>query len=215
MTITITAFANSPDKGQGLARDMRVRWALGEAGQTYEMRLLSMEALKLPEHCARSPFGQIPTYEEGPLILSESGAIVLHIAERHPGLLPADPVARARAVMWIFAALNTIEPPIVELETATYAEPDKPWQGEHKALIVARIRERLQSLSDRLGASDWLESEFSAGDLMMVMVLRRLDETAIVGDYPNLAAYVSRGEARPAYQRAFAAQHAVYKAGGK
>ena len=194
---------------------MRVRWALEETAQPYEVRLVSMDALKLPEHRARSPFCQIPTYEEGPLILSESGAIVLHIAERHPGLLPADPVARARAIMWIFAALSTVEPPIVEYETATYAEPDKPWQGEHKALIVARIRERLQSLSDRLGASDWLESEFSAGDLMMVMVLRRLDETAIVGDYPNLAAYVSRGEARPAYQRAFAAQHAVYKAGGK
>ena len=194
---------------------MRVRWALEEAGQPYEMRLLSMEALKLPEHRARSPFGQIPTYEEGSLVLSESGAIVLHIAERHAGLLPIDPDARARGIMWIFAALNTVEPPIVEYETATYAEPDKPWQGEHKALIVARIRERLQSLSARLGGSDWLEGEFSAGDLMMVMVLRRLDGTALADDYPNLVAYVSRGEARPAYQRAFAAQLAVYKAGMK
>lgn len=212
MTITITAFANSPDKGQGLARDMRVRWALEEAGQPYEVRLVSMEALKLPEHRARSPFGQIPSYEEGPLTLSESGAIVLHIAERNPGLLPIDAGARARAIMWIFAALNTFGPPIVEFETANYAESDKSWQGEHQALIVARIRKRLQSLSAQLGESDWLESEFSAGDLMMVMVLRRLDGTAIVGDYPNLAAYVSRGECRPAYQRAFAAQLAVYKA---
>ena len=210
MTITITAFESSPDRGQGLARDMRVRWALEEAGQPYDVRLLSFAEMKEPEHRARHPFGQIPTYEEGDLVLFESGSIILHIAERHAGLLPADANARARAITWMFAALNTVEPPIVELEQAPYLERDKPWYEERLPGLEDRIRVRLDDLSGRLGETDWLDGAFSAGDLMMVMVLRRLDGTDILNDYRNLAAYVARGEARPAYKRAFDAQLAVF-----
>lgn len=210
MTITITAFEKSPDEGQGLARDMRVRWALEEVGQPYEVRLLSMAALTEPEHRARNPFGSIPTFEEGDLVLFESGAIVLHIAEHHPGLLPADQQARSCAIAWIFAALNTVEPPIVEYEMATYFERDKAWRDEHRAMIIDRVRDRLHDLSDRLGNEAWLDGGFSAADLMMVLVLRRLDGSGLVEEYPNLAAYVARAVARRAYQRAFAAQADVW-----
>lgn len=210
MTITITAFEQSPDRGQGLARDMRVRWALEEVGQPYDVRLLSFRAMKEAAHRARHPFGQIPTYEEGDLVLFESGAIILHVAERHAGLLPSDPNARARAITWLFAALNTVEPPIVEREQAPYLDRDKPWYEERLPVLDDRVRARLDDLSVRLGDSDWLDSAFSAGDLMMVMVLRRLDGSGIVEDYPNLAAYVARGVARPAYGRAFDAQLAVF-----
>jgi glutathione S-transferase len=210
MTPTITAFENSPDRGQGLARDMRVRWALEEVGQPYEVRLVSFREMKEPAHRALHPFGQIPTYEEGDLALFESGAIIFHIAERRSGLLPADANARARAIAWMFAALNTVEPPIVELEQAPYLEKDKSWYEERLLMLEDRVRVRLGDLSRRLGDSDWLDGEFSAGDLMMVMVLRRLDGTNILDEYPNLAAYVARGEARPAYQRAFEDQYAVF-----
>jgi glutathione S-transferase len=215
MTITITAFENSPDEGQGLARDMRVRWALEEVDQPYDVRLLSMMELKQPAHRAINPFGSIPTFEEGDLALFESGAIVLHIAERCAGLLPDDADARARAIAWMFAALNTVEPPIVEHEMATYFERERVWREEHLAMIVERVRDRLGDLSKRLGDADWLDGSFSAGDLMMVLVLRRLDGSGIVKDYPNLTAYVARGEARPAYQRAFEAQAAVFAAASR
>ena len=210
MTPTITAFAASPDRGQGLARDMRVRWAFEEVGQPYDVRLVSFAEMKQAAHRALHPFGQIPTYEEGDLVLFESGAIVFHLAERHAGLLPADADARARAIGWLFAALNTVEPPIVELEQAPYAEGDKPWHEERMPMLADRVRARLDDLSARLGDADWLDGAFSAGDLMMVMVLRRLDGTGIVEEYPNLSAYVARGKARPAYQRAFNAQLAVF-----
>jgi glutathione S-transferase len=214
MTITITAFERSPDGGQGLARDTRVRWALEEAGQPYEVRLVSFRAMKEPEHLALHPFGQIPTYEEGDLALFETGAIVFHIAERHAGLLPkgpnADPNGRARAIAWMFAAVNTVEPPILELANAKLLEGDKPWNKERQPLVADRVRSRMGQLSRRLGDADWLEGAFSAGDLMMVSVLLRLRASGILGEYPNLAAYVARGEARPAYKRAFAAQLAVY-----
>ncbi|MEA3008381.1 MAG: glutathione S-transferase [Sphingomonadales bacterium] len=210
MTITITAFESSPDEGQGLARDMRVRWALEEVGLPYEVRLVSFKEMKEPEHLARHPFGQIPTFEEGDLVLFESGAIILHVAERHPGLLPKEPNARARAIAWMWAALNTVEPPIVELEFFRLFESDKRWSEERLPMVQDRIRTRLDQLSARLGEGDWLDGEFSAGDLMMVMVLRRLEGEGLVEEYPNLAAYVARGEARPAYQRAFAAQLAVF-----
>jgi glutathione S-transferase len=210
MTPTITAFERSPDGGQGLARDMRVRWALEEVGQTYDVRLVSFSAMKEPAHRALHPFGQIPTYEEGDLALFESGAIVFHIAERHAGLLPDDATARARAITWMFAALNTVEPPIVEHENATVLERDKSWYEERQRMVEDRIRDRLGDLSRRLGDADWLDDGFSAGDLMMVMVLRRLDGTTILDEYPNLSAYVARGEARPAYKRAFDAQLAVF-----
>jgi glutathione S-transferase len=212
MQPTITAFEASPDKGQGLARDMRVRWALEEVGQPYDVRLLSYKALKEPAHRARNPFGSIPTYEDGDLVLFESGAIILRIAERHQGLLPEDANARSRAISWMFAALSTVEPSIVEFEQARLAEKDKAWYQEHSAMIEARVRGRLGDLSNRLADGDWLDGEFNAGDLLMVLVLRRLDWTTIVGEYPNLAAYVARAKARPAYQRAFADQLAVFRA---
>ncbi|MBR0799090.1 glutathione S-transferase family protein [Bradyrhizobium jicamae] len=209
MTITITAFERSPDGGKGLARDTRVRWALEEAGQPYEVRLVSFAAMKQPTHLALHPFGQIPTYEEGDLAMFETGAIVLHIAARHAGLLPDDACARARAITWMFAALNTVEPPILDLVTARILEADKPWARQRLPLVIDRIRDRLGQLSARLGDADWLDGAFSAGDLMMVSVLLRLRASGILDEFPDLAAYVARGEARPAYRRAFEAQLAV------
>jgi glutathione S-transferase len=210
MIPTITAFERSPDRGRGLARDMRVRWALEEVGQPYDVRLVSFEAMKAPAHRALHPFGQIPTYEEGALTLFESGAIILHIAEGHAGLLPADADARVRAIAWMFAALNTVEPPIVEFGMATILERDKSWFEARQPMLEHRVRARLDELSAHLGDSDWLDGEFSAGDLLMVTVLRRLDASGLLEAYPNLSAYVARAEARPAYQRAFADQLEVY-----
>ena len=210
MIPTITAFETSPDRGRGLARDMRVRWALEEAGQPYEVRLVSFSAMKEPSHRALHPFGQIPTYEEGDLVLFESGAIVLHIAENHVGLLPDDANARARAITWMFAAVNTVELPILELVTVKFLEGDKPWSEQRLPMVMDRIRDRLSQLSDRLGDADWLDDVFSAGDLMMIGVLLRLKASGLLDEYPNLAAYVARGEARPAFKRAFAAQLAVF-----
>ena len=209
MTITITAFERSPDGGKGLARDTRVRWALEEVGQPYKVRLVSFRAMKEPAHLALHPFGQIPTYEEGNLALFETGSIVLHIAERYAGLLPDDANARARAITWMFAAVNTVEPPILELVTANLLERDKPWHEQRLPLVEDRVRARLNQLSARLGEPDWLDGGFSAGDLMMVSVLLRVRASGILDEYPNLAAYLARGEARPAYKRAFAAQLAV------
>ncbi|UGA46280.1 glutathione S-transferase family protein [Bradyrhizobium quebecense] len=209
MTPTITAFERSPDGGKGLARDTRVRWALEEVGQPYAVRLVSFQAMKEPAHLALHPFGQIPTYEEGDLALFETGSIVLHIAERHAGLLPDDANARARAISWMLAAVNTIEAPILELVTARILESDKPWTWERLPLVMDRVRDRLRQLAARLGDADWLDGKFSAGDLMMVSVLLRLRMSGILDEFPNLAAYVARGEARPAYKRAFAAQLAV------
>lgn len=209
MTITITAFERSPDGGKGLARDTRVRWALEEAGLPYEVRLVSFTGMKEPAHLAVHPFGQIPTYEEGDLALFETGAIVFHIAERHTALLPTEPDARARAITWMFAALSSIEPPVLDLQTAKFAEGDKSWAQERMPLVFDRIRARLSQLADRLGDAEWLDGKFSAGDLLMVSVLLRLRMSGILDEFPTLAAYVARGEARPAYQRAFAAQLAV------
>jgi len=211
MIPTITAFADSPDRGRGLARDMPVRWALEEAGLAYEVRLVSFAAMKEPAHLARHPFGQIPTFEDGELALFESGAIVLHVAERHPGLLPAQADARARAVAWIFAALSTLEPPVLAREAALLLERGEPWFEARRPILDERVRSRLEQLSRYLGDADWLEGAFSAGDLMMVTVLRRLAGSGLLDPFPNLAAYVARGEARPAFRRAFAAQLAVFE----
>jgi glutathione S-transferase len=212
MTPTITAFERSPDRGKGLARDMRVRWALEEAGQPYNVRLLSFKAMKEPAHLALHPFGQIPTYEEGDLALFESGAIVFHIAEHHVGLLPEDANARARAITWMFAALNTVESPILDLQVARFLEGDKPWYEQRLVAIQDRIRKTLGELAARLGDADWLDGGFSAGDLLMVSVLIRLQGSSVLAEYPSLSAYIARGEARPAYKRAFAAQWAVFTA---
>jgi len=206
----ITAFAASPDRGRGLARDMRVRWALEEVGQPYDVRLVSFAEMKQPAHLALHPFGQIPTYEEGDLALFETGAIVLHLALHHAGLLPDDANARERAIAWMFAAVNTVEPPILDLQNAMLLERDKPWAAERLPLVHDRIRARLGQLSQALGDADWLVGEFSAADLMMVTVLRRLEASGLLKEYPKLAAYVARGEARPAYKRAFDDQYAVF-----
>jgi glutathione S-transferase len=210
MPPTITAFASSPDRGQGLARDMPVRWALEEVGQPYDVRLVSFAEMKQPAHRALHPFGQIPTFEEGDLALFESGAIILHIAERHAGLLPDDADARARAIMWMFAAKSTVEPVVVDREVVKYLEGEKSWSEERMAMVNDRIRGRLGELSNRLADADWLDGEFSAGDLLMVNVLRRLGGSGLLEEFPNLAAYVARGEARPAFKRAFDAQFAVF-----
>jgi len=212
MTPVITAFERSPDRGRGLARDMRVRWALEEVGQPYDVRLLSFQAMKEPAHLALHPFGQIPTYEEGELSLFESGAIVFHIAERHAGLLPDDANARARAITWMFAALSTIEPPILDFANARLLERDETWYEQRLPRVQSRLRERLGELARRLGEAHWLDGEFSAGDLLMVTVLLRLKPSGMLEEYPTLSAYVARGEARPAYRRAFDAQLAVFTA---
>jgi glutathione S-transferase len=191
---------------------MRVRWALEEVGQPYDVRLLSFAAMKEPEHRALHPFGQIPTYQEGPLALFESGAIVLHVAQRHQGLLPVDADARARAIAWMFAALSTIEPPIVDRQILILMERDRSWYEQRLPLVEDRIRDRLGDLSGRLGERDWLDGAFSAGDLMVIDVLRRLGGSGLLDEFPNLAAYVARGEARPAFRRAFEAQLAVFRA---
>ena len=209
MKPTITAFERSPDGGKGLSRDMRVRWALEEVDQPYEVRLVSFAAMKQPAHRALHPFGQIPTYEAGDLVLFESGAIVFHIAERHTGLLPGDANGRARAIMWMFAALSTVEPPILELQTARFAEGNESWAAERLPLVKDRIRVRLAELSERLGNSEWLDGAFSAGDLMMVHALSRLGPSGLLAEYPNIDAYVARGQARPAYKRAQLAVAAV------
>ena len=212
MTPTITAFESSPDRGRGLARDMRVRWALEEAGQPYDVRLVSFAQMKEAPHVALHPFGQIPTYQEGDLALFESGSIILHIAGQHRGLLPDDANARARAITWMFAALNTVEPPIVEREMAILLEREKPWHAERLPVLEDRIRARLSALSSRLGDADWLEGAFNAGDLLMVSVLIRLKSSSLLDECRNLAVYVARGEARPAYRRAFESQLAVFEA---
>jgi glutathione S-transferase len=209
MTIVVTAFDLSPDGGMGLARDTRVRWALEEVGQPYEVRFVSLRTKQEPAHLRLHPFGLIPTYEEGDLVLFETGAIIFHIAEHHAGLFPDDANARARAITWMFAALNTVEPPILELVTAKILEGDQPWAEERLPLVKDRIRERLVQLSVRLGDADWLDGHFSAGDLMMASVLLRLGPSGLLDEFPTLAAYVARGEARPAYERAFAAQWAI------
>ena len=210
MTPTITAFEQSPDRGQGLARDMRVRWALEEVGQPYDVRLVSFAAIKQPAHLALHPFGQIPTWEEGDLVLFESAAIVFHIAQRHAGLLPDEANARARAVAWMFAALNTVEPPIVERSMVGILERDEPWYAQRLPAVELRVRNRLTQLSSRLGDAEWLDGAFSAGDLLMATVLLRARPTGLLDGYPTLCAYLARAEARPGYRRAFAAQLAVF-----
>ena len=212
MKPTITAFKDSPDKGEGQARDMRVRWVLEEVGQPYDVRLLTFKQLKEPAHRQIHPFGQIPTYEEGKLALFESGSIVLHLAERQGMLLGDDANVRARAITWLFAALNTVEPPIRVREEVIVFESGKPWYKQRMPMLDDAVRLRLGELSARLGDAEWLDGEFTVGDLLMVMVLFRLEDGPLLDEFPNLAAYVARGKARPAFKRAFTAQRAVFEA---
>jgi glutathione S-transferase len=206
MKPTIIAFEHSPDGGMGFARDTRVRWALEEVGQPYNVRGVSCKAMKEPAYLALHPFGSIPTYQEGYLVLFESGAIIFHISERHQGLLPDQVNARARAITWMFAAISTIEPVIIERENTHFQESDKSWYAQRMPVVEDRIRNRLGQLSNRLGDADWLDGAFSAGDLVMVSVLLRLKPTGMLNDFQNLSTYVARGEARTAYKRAFADQ---------
>ena len=210
MNPTITAFEQAPDRGRGLSRDMRVRWAFEEVGQPYDVRLVSFAAMKDVDHRALHPFGQIPTYQEGDLSLFESGAIVLRIAEAHSGLLPEDSNTRSRAIMWMFAALNTVETPIHDLIVAKFVEGGQPWAEARLPLVIERIHDRLSALARSIGDSEWLEGAFSVGDLMMIGVMTRLKVSGILKSHPNLLDYVTRGEARAAYQRAFAAQLEVF-----
>ncbi|MBL0946534.1 glutathione S-transferase family protein [Brevundimonas sp.] len=210
MRPVITAFENSPDRGQGLARDMRVRWALEELGASCDVRLMSFDTLKQPEHLARQPFGQLPTYEDEDVTLFESGSILIYLADRHGGLLPPDPVNRARAITWMFAALNTVEPPVFDRAMLHVLEADKPWFQERLKAVEGLIDKRLASLSACLGERDWLEEGFTGGDLLMATVLMRLKGSALLAAYPNLVAYLARAEARPAFQRAWQAQYATY-----
>lgn len=212
MRPTITAFKASPDRGRGLARDMAVRWALEEVGLAYDVRLVTFDDLKSPEHRALQPFGQIPTFEVDDVAIFESGAIVLHIADQRPGLLPADAAALARAIAWMFAAVSTVEPPIIERSMASLLERDQLWFAARQALLDQRVHVRLADLSARLADGLWLDGAFSVGDLMMVAVLRRLNGSGVLAAHPAVEAYVARAEARPAFQRAFAAQRAVFEA---
>lgn len=212
MSPIITAFKASPDRGRGLARDMQVRWALEEVSAPYDVRLVTFAEMKAPAHLALHPFGQIPTYEDGELSLFESGAIVLRIAERHEGLLPKDPDARSRAIMWMFAAQATVQPPIVEFGMAAILERDKPWFEARQPMLEQAVRTRLDQLAAYLGDAEWLDGDFSAGDLMMVTVLRRLGSSGVLEDYPSLLAYVARAEARSAWKRAHDDQAAVFAA---
>lgn len=211
MQPTITAFESSPDRGKGLARDMRLRWALEEIGQPYEVRLLSFPELKRPEHRARNPFGQIPTLEQDGQTLFESGAILLHLAEQHGRLLPSEPAARIQAISWMFAALNTVEPPVFERSLASILERNEAWYPQRIAILDQRMRQRLQELSHHLGDADWLAGDFSAADVLMVTVLMRAESSGMLDEFPNLVAYLARARARPAFQRAFDAQREVFR----
>jgi glutathione S-transferase len=212
MNPTITAFKRSPDAGRGLARDTRVRWALEEVQQPYDVRYLTFTELKEPSHRALNPFGQIPTFEVGELIMFETGAIILYIGSHHAGLLPGETNARARAISWMFAALNSVEPAIIDLANARIEEREQPWFAQRMPLIEKRVRARLDVLANHLGSAMWLDGEFSAGDLLMVSVIQRLKVTNLLDNYPTLLAYIARAEARPAFQRAFAAQLAAFNA---
>jgi glutathione S-transferase len=208
---TITAFDWVPPFAQGQVRDLRVRWALEEVGEPYDVHYLKSGEQKEPAHRALQPFGQVPTFEDGDVTLFESGAIVLHIAERYGTLLPDSLPARARAIEWMFAALNSVEPSIMDLSFVNIFERDKPWSAPRRGSVEQRIDQRLADLSIRLGGQSWLDGEtFTAGDLLMVTVLRIIIGQRLVEKYDNLAAYMQRGIDRPAFQRALKAQMAGF-----
>jgi glutathione S-transferase len=209
--IKVTAFAWVPPFAAGLVRDLRVRWALEEAGEPYEERLLNQGEQDLPEYRAIQPFGQVPVYEEDGLTLFESGAILLHIAGRSDALLPADPAARARAIQWVFAALNSIEPHVWNLTLIDLFYPNEQWAKQRRPGAADFVEKRLDALAGRLGDKEYLDDDrFTAGDLMMTTVLRILRHTDLVASRPALHAYQLRCEARPAFQKALADQVAPF-----
>lgn len=207
----LTVFAASPDHGRGLARDMAVRWALEEIGRAYEVRTVALADLQSAAHLARQPFGQIPAWEENGVTLFESGAIVLHLAQGEEGLLPTDPAARARTLTWMFAAASTVEPVVVHLETARRAYGTQPWREPALAPLVDMVSRRLDPLEQILSGRTWLEDSFTAADLLMIQVLRRLEGTTLLEARPALSGWMARGRARPAFQRAFAAQQETWR----
>jgi len=210
-TIKVIAYQWAPPQAQGLVRDLRVRWALEEAALPYEDKLLPFGEQNLPAHRALQPFGQIPVYQEGELTLFESGAIVTHIGEKSTVLLSNDPVKRARAITWMFAALNSVEPHIQALAAIDLFFAKEEWARLRRPSALAMAQSRLNALAATLEGRDYLEREFSAGDLLMASVLRFLRHTTIVTDMPVLAAYLARCEARPAFKRALAAQLAPFE----
>ncbi len=207
----LTAFAASPDQGRGLARDMAVRWALEEAGRPYDVRTVALQDLRNRAHLQRQPFGQIPTWQDGDTRLFESGAIVLHLAEANEGLLPTDPAARARALSWMFAAAATVEPAVTHLEVARRAYGTAPWREAALTPLVEAVARRLEALDSVLKGQEWLDGRFTAGDLLMIQVLRRLEGGDLLDAWPALTAWVERGKARPAFQRAFEAQRESWR----
>lgn len=212
--IEVTAYRSVPDLARGFVKDMRVRWALEEIGLPYCVRLVGgAGGDKSPEHLADQPFGQVPVYKEGALTLFESGAILVHIGDKDERLLPRDPVARAHAIGWAFAALNSVEVMTQMLFMAGYVAQGKDWQGPAKDGVRPFAELRLAQLSAVLGDRDWLEGRFTIGDLLMVDVLRAVPEPQLVEAHANLAAYVERGKARPAFKRALAAQLADFDRG--
>jgi glutathione S-transferase len=210
--ICITAFKWVPPKAQGLVRDLRVRWALEEAGLPYTEKLLGTGEQNSAAYRAVQPFGQVPVYEEDGLTLFESGSIVLHIGERSPTLLPRDPAKKARVITWMFAALNSVEPHVQGLTTIDLFFPNEEWAKARRPAAEKLAQSRLDGLAASLQGRDYLEGEFTAGDLLMVSVLRFLRHTSMVKDMPVLAEYVARCEARPTFQRALAAQLSHFEA---
>jgi len=205
-TPCVSAFKWVPPFAQGLVRDLRVRWALEEAGIGYESQLLDFEMSKQPAYLRQQPFGQVPAFSDGRVEMFESGAIVLHIALDSPALMPGDEAGRARVMTWIFAALNSVEPAIGQLGDIDLFHAGETWTVERRPQVEAEVRKLLATLAGQLDGRDYLESSFTAGDLMMVTVLRSLRHTSLVGEHPVLSAYQARCEARPAFQRALAAQ---------
>ena len=209
--ITITAFRWVPPLAQGLVRDLRVRWALEEAGVKYQVKLIGPEDQKTAAYRALQPFGQVPAYEENGLKLFESGAILLHIAERSTALLPGDPNTRARVKAWLFAALNSIEPHVQNLADIDLFNANEPWAKQRRPAAVEMVRARLTELSRCLEDRDYLEHDFSVADLLMTTVLRNLRQTDLVARSPVLDAYQKRCEGRPGFKKALADQLAAFK----
>jgi glutathione S-transferase len=211
-TTTVSAFSWVPPPLQGLIRDLRVRWALEEAGLAYEQQLIDFGDQSSESYRTLQPFGQIPAYQETGLTLFESGAIVLHIAERSEALMPSDPSVRARVKTWMFAALNTVEPPIQDLITMDFFHTTEEWAKLRRPSLQEMINKRLLELSAKLNGHGYLEGGFTAADLMMTQVLRLLRHTSLVTQIPTLDAYCRRCEARPAFQKALADQLAAFAA---